>query len=286
MMTRAERYKECGVLQGSPGTLAGSTERHGVPLLVYDVWGVSVGLGSDQSGVLSAILELVLPDWESVDASPDCLFEIVSEGQRYRLLRSGEVLQESLDWKDLIEVLRGRLHLEIALRSCTGIFVHAGLVGVEGQGILIPGASCSGKSTLVAALVELGAQFYSDEYAIVDAAGRLHTYPTPAMVRLEGSGIERRPVEELGWRKGLPGLIWSCGILAEYDQGARWQALKLSSGEGMLAVFQNTVSARSQPSRVLDWLRRAGRQAVCFRGKRGEARACASEIIEWLSSKS
>ena len=56
------------------------------------------------------------------------------------------------------------------------VFVHAGVVGWRNRALVIPGRSFSGKSTLVMALVEAGADYYSDEYAIFDLEGKVHPY--------------------------------------------------------------------------------------------------------------
>ena len=56
--------------------------------------------------------------------------------------------------------------------------MHAGAVAWRDRGIVIPGRSHSGKTTLVRALVE-AARYYSDEFAVLDPQGRLHPYPLP-----------------------------------------------------------------------------------------------------------
>src|SRR5579875_714636 len=80
--------------------------------------------------------------------------------------------------------------------------VHAGAVAWHGCGILLPGKTHAGKSSLVAELVRRGATYYSDEYALIDGEGRLHPYPRPLLLR-HGSP-EQTPVtcEELGGRTG------------------------------------------------------------------------------------
>jgi serine kinase of HPr protein (carbohydrate metabolism regulator) len=68
------------------------------------------------------------------------------------------------------------VEFDIAVRARSALFVHAGVVAWRGRAVLIPGASNAGKSTLVAELVRRGATYYSDEYAAIDAAGRVHPY--------------------------------------------------------------------------------------------------------------
>ena len=63
------------------------------------------------------------------------------------------------------------------------VFLHAGAVAWNGLGIVIPGGTMSGKTSLVRELLQAGALYYSDEYAVLDDLGRLHPYPQPLGVR-------------------------------------------------------------------------------------------------------
>ena len=50
---------------------------------------------------------------------------------------------------------------------------------VCGHGIMLPGYSFAGKTTLVAEFVRAGALYYSDEYAVLDRDRFAHPYPRP-----------------------------------------------------------------------------------------------------------
>ena len=81
-------------------------------------------------------------------------------------------------------------------------FVHCGVVGAGGAAALVIADSGHGKSTLVEELVGSAwrADYYSDEYAAIDAAGRVHAYPRALLIR---AGRRRQhPVapQELGAR--------------------------------------------------------------------------------------
>ena len=91
----------------------------------------------------------------------------------------------------------------IALHAPNHVFVHAGVVGVEDRAIVLPGRSFAGKTTLVAALVKAGAEYWSDEYAVLDADGLVHPYPKPLSVRINDTReTDEQPVESLGGRAG------------------------------------------------------------------------------------
>lgn len=74
----------------------------------------------------------------------------------------------------------------VMLRSRDHFFVHAGVVSVGGRGIVLPGLSRAGKSTLVLALLERGAAFLSDELLAFDPAARVaRAFPRALKIRDE-----------------------------------------------------------------------------------------------------
>lgn len=65
--------------------------------------------------------------------------------------------------------------------------LHAGVVEIDGEGVIFPAVSGSGKSTLVTALVSRGWRYLSDEFALIDPDSLLlHPYPK-AICMKEGS---------------------------------------------------------------------------------------------------
>ncbi|MEP7147984.1 MAG: hypothetical protein ABI857_03805, partial [Acidobacteriota bacterium] len=69
------------------------------------------------------------------------------------------------------------LRIVVAEHARDCVFIHAGVVGWKGKAIVIPANSFQGKTTLVAELVKNGAEYYSDEYAILDEKGLVHPFP-------------------------------------------------------------------------------------------------------------
>ena len=116
-------------------------------------------------------------------------------------------------------------------------FVHAGVVDAGGCGIVIPGRSYTGKSTLVAELVRLGATYVSDEYAVLDPSGLVHPFAKPLSIR---TGRH----DPLGQLVPVPqalvaddpvraGLI----VLTSYSPGAQWRPSVHSRAEGAFALL-------------------------------------------------
>jgi hypothetical protein len=186
-----------------------------------------------------------------------------------------------------LDALGSAVRLYVAERAPARIFVHAGVVAWNGRAILVPGRSHSGKSRLVEALVRAGAVYYSDEYAVLDGRGRVHAFPAPLKLRPEGGGAALRPRQpaHAGLRDKPPlrvGLV----VVTRYEPSARWRPRGLSSGQGVLALLDNTVPARRRPRQSLGALEAAVRTAEIVRSARGEAAAVAGQILDQAGAQS
>jgi hypothetical protein len=156
-------------------------------------------------------------------------------------------------------------------------------VSWRGRGIVLPGRSCAGKSTLVQALVEAGAEYYSDEFAVLDPAGRLHPYPLPLCIRANGpQPATRTSAGALGGRTGDGPLPVDLIVMTSYQPRARWRPLPLSRSHALLALIENTVAARQPPERTMPILRQAVLTARAIHSRRGEARAAARAVLAEL----
>ncbi len=207
-------------------------------------------------------------------------------GVRRLGLLYGDILRlaRSTDAEEILEAFEADLKLYVAEAARHRVFVHAGVVGWRGRAILIPGRSFSGKTSLVAELVRAGASFYSDEYAVLDARGRVHPYAKPLAVRVESTQRQRRlTVEALGGVAGGKPLPVGLVVVSEYRAGARWRPRTLTPGQGLLALLSNTVAVRRQPEASLGALREAVARARILKSKRGEAVGVAASILNSLT---
>src|SRR5437868_5284678 len=81
-------------------------------------------------------------------------------------------------------------------------------------------------------LVRAGATYYSDEYAVFDAQGRIHPFARRLSLRTEVPGRpERYEPEALGGRMGAKPLPVGLVAFSEYKAGARWRPRELSPGQ-------------------------------------------------------
>lgn len=186
--------------------------------------------------------------------------------------------------EDVCGVLESDLRLYVAETAPRRVFVHAGAVGWRGRAVLIPGRSLSGKTMLVSELVRAGAEYYSDEYAVLDARGRVHPFAQPLGVRASGS-LRQEPVdvETLGGKTGRGALPVGLVVVTGYRSKARWRPKELSAGRGALELLANTVPARRDPERVMSALQNATATATVLGGARGEARETAYRILESMA---
>ncbi|MCP4966018.1 MAG: hypothetical protein GY926_12375 [bacterium] len=170
------------------------------------------------------------------------------------------------------------LHLSVALHSRAGVFVHAGVVGWNDRAILLPGRSRWGKSTLVEALVRAGAQYLSDEYAILLPNGRIQSYPRPIHLRTPHGRtlLDPRSIGTVAQRTYRP----SVAVLARYRPGANWNPEVLSPASTALAAFDGMVVAAVAPERAMQAAATLARQIVAVYSLRDETARTVPAILE------
>lgn len=263
--------------------------------LTIQVYGVRIGIRSNCAETLEQLKQRLPYGWKPV-SSPvvDSTYSIYVAGKtppkirQYHLLYNDCGLQaRALDIEKLLDIFEYSIHLYVGVTTRRRFFVHAGVVGWRGRAIIIPGRSFSGKTTLVAALVRAGATYYSDEFAVLDARGRVHPYPLALSIRQAGSDSSQRwPVERLGGRRGRKPLPVGLVVLSRYQQGVKWQPKSLSSGRAVLALVADALSARQQPTALLPVLRQAVAHSAVLDGARGEADETAAAILRWMDHES
>lgn len=258
--------------------------------IAFTSYGVRIGIRANEPRILDQLQKYLPPGIKPANGPQvDRLFSLIVGGsgsrpgvRRFNLLYENHVrIARVLDLGQALDKLESSLRLYVAETARHRLFVHAGVVGWQGRAIVIPGRSFSGKTTLVAELVMAGADYYSDEYAVLDARGRVHPFPKPLSVRESGE-IEQRDVsvEEIGGRAGVKPLPVGLVLMSEYKPGARWRPRQLSAGVGALALLSNTVSARREPLKALSTLEQVVASAPVLKGIRGEAREAVRAILE------
>lgn len=253
--------------------------------------GVRLGLRTNAPELLKELASCLPPGWRP-SASPlvDELFSVWVDPARTperpsRVYVGTTRRARTRDLRQAFAVLESELRQSLAARSKRRTFVHAGVVGWRGRAIVVPGRSRSGKTTLVAELVRSGATYLSDEFAVLDARGRVHPFAKPLSIRGAGGcdlHVQRPSAEDLGGRRGTEPLPVGLVVLATHRPGAEWRPQTLSAGQAVIEMLAHTVPARLRPAASLAALERAVARAAVVKGERGEARDLAPRLLQLL----
>jgi hypothetical protein len=252
------------------------------------VHGVRVGIRTNTPAILDDIEGRLPPGWAPrISSRVDCLYSLIvgDEAPRGRLRRfhllyaDAARLARTNQMDEVLQSFETDVEWSVAALAPKLVFVHAGVVGWQGRAVLIPGRSGSGKTRLVEALVRAGATYYSDEYAILDARGRVHPFARPLNRRSGDAGIERIAPAALGGRVGTAPLEAGMILATRYEPGARWRPRRLSPGRAMIELLAHTLPARLRPAQSLAALSRVTRSALAFKGVRGEGEDLARAVL-------
>jgi hypothetical protein len=254
-----------------------------------NAYGVRVGLRVNDPAILPELIARLPPGSKPASFGlVDHLYSIIGNkskpDSKVRRLNLGywNLLRfaRARDFESILDAFESQIQLTVAEYAPRRVFVHAGVVGWNDRAILIPGLSHSGKTTLVDQLIRAGATYYSDEYAVLDARGRVHPYPRAMGIRSSNSDESRKVrAEEIGAKVGSKPLRVGLVISTNYKAGARWRPRQITRGRGVLELMSNTVSARSQPEMALAVLPKALESARILKGVRGEAAEIANRIL-------
>lgn len=259
----------------------------------FRAYGTSFAIrASDQALMAAARCRATALGWcDSNEDSADLEFALdravagESRGSpAYRLSCNDDSLHTTTDADALLDAFEDHAKIQTAARANRVLFVHAGVVAWRGKAILLPGRSRTGKSTLVHALVRAGAEYYSDEFAVLDTDGRVHPYPLPLSLRGDRSAPPRRiHAEALGAPVARAPAFVEVILATQYRPLARWRPQPLSKGDTFLVLMENTVAARQPPARTMPILREAVLRATALRSWRGDAQVTARRVLASLS---
>ena len=256
--------------------------------IAFEKFGVRIGIRADSAELMALAASRVPPGATPLASDEiDVLFSIAGGGaarpglRRYAILYEGiSIRLRTLDRDALADGLDSAIHVALAEQATEWVFVHAGVVGWRGRAIVIPGTTFSGKTTLVAALLRAGAEFYSDDRAVIDAQGLVHPHPRPLSVR-ESPGARQQPVSaaSLGATTAERPLPVGMLVLTSFREGAEWEPRPLPAGQAMLSVLEHASALRTRPEAVLQVLGRTFAGVPAYRGPRGDATETAARLL-------
>jgi hypothetical protein len=259
---------------------------------VFETYGVRVRLQASSRQLLNVVEQTArkallerLTVVENIEA--EHTFGIFADAsETLYLVLNGEQVTSGPSHPRFFKFFDSLLRITVAEHAVDRVFIHAGVVGWRGQAIVLPANSFCGKTTLVAELVKNGAEYYSDEYAILDPRGLVHAFPRDLSVRyIDGEmGEKQVPPEELGGVQGSVPIPVGLVLLTKYDENAVWRPERLTVGQGMMEVIPHTIPRIFNPEFSLKVLNTSLRDAIILKSSRGEATDFAIELLSFFDN--
>lgn len=223
-----------------------------------------------------------LPRYAGIMDRPDIYIRVDRVADRFHLQANGADVASADQASTLVPALIRVLDDAVVEHLTTLRVLHAGVVQWNGRALLLPGMSHAGKSSLVAELLRRGATYFSDEYALIDAEGRVHPYPRPLLVR--NGSPEQHPMlagecnapvgdapAQIGWIMSL-----------QYMPSGNFSVAPVTQGEAVLTLLRNTPHILSESPGLVEVFQRAVSEAACYTGCRGEAAQAVDEILRLI----
>lgn len=217
--------------------------------------------------VLGRLNDVCIPAQTSACAAT---FTITSNGQTITAEQDGTPIACSPDGGSVGAAVQ--THIErLVLDRSSFVFVHAGVVTIGHRAVVLPGDTMAGKSSLVDALLDRGATYYSDEFAVLDDDGRV--LPFPRALHRRGAPDEWFAPPH---RSTAPANV-ALTAFVSYDPGAAFQPRPVSPAEATLLLLRHTMSPKTD--RVLTVLASLAQQAPAVASARDEAAEAADALM-------
>lgn len=140
------------------------------------------------------------------------------------------------------ELVEGYTYESIMSAVLTGvrshILIHAGVVSLNGQGVIFAADTMHGKTTLVLELVRRGFQFLSDEIAALGRADRM-VHPCPRSLWIRKGALERAGFSEMPFGAET----WFGKLLLDIEQ-IRPESLGKAVSINHIIILQNPLATR------------------------------------------
>jgi hypothetical protein len=234
---------------------------------------------------LEARLDELVPGWVAASAKPATVHRFgvwSNDDGSVSLTLDGSELGHNRDEHVALRYLATRLKLAVGEHAPAHVFVHAGVVALGGVAIVLPGHSFAGKTTLVRELVERGATYYSDDFAVFDAAGRVQPFLKPLSIRGQDGLQVEVGAERLGSVVATAPAPVGMMVFTSYNPASVWNPSVLSPGTALLRLVEHTLPIRVNPAFSLAVLRRAVTGCLVWASQRCDAGEVADRIFEHL----
>jgi len=249
--------------------------------------GVSIRIENTCPEVHGDVERYVLPPFPRNGACPspqDVVLKIDRVDGQYLLTVDDAEAGATSDRAELLLAILKAIDDTVIHRLPTLKAVHAGAVVFASQAILIPGITHAGKSSMVAELLRRGAKLLSDEYALIDKDGLVHSYPRPLLLR--DSRLQQSPVlpQELGSEFAQEPVPIGLILALEYRNSSAWDIREVTQSEALMILLRNTPHPLAESPEMVNSFVHAVSRARCFVGSRGDAAQDADQILQLIGA--
>ena len=245
--------------------------------------GVSIGIESksvETDELLDATLNNIVSKGLIADPQASLTVEFINGAWQFSEIVSGLNLTFNLPG-DFLYHLTDRIVFHIANSADRVHCLHAGAVELDGQAILCPADSGSGKSTFISWLVTSGFSYITDELVWLDKDHKLGGLARPIQIKPSGVSAVRRLISDhsevvrgdkansLTFRAlganlsvGQPDL--RVVIFPKYEAGAEFNLSPISAGIAGLKIMSHHVNARNLQGHGFRSIMNSIKQVPCY----------------------
>jgi hypothetical protein len=123
------------------------------------------------------------------DIIPEHNYVIGQGGGGYRIFFDDDLVASTEDPQSVRDWILWHINRTVANASSEHLLLHAGAVQYEDIGVVLPAPMNSGKTTLVAGLVQRGLRYLTDELAALRTSD-LHLVPYPKALAIEPGSFD------------------------------------------------------------------------------------------------
>lgn len=258
----------------------------------FESYGVTIRVESNRIDVLRRAEEVVrrslldrIAIVENVETEHSFGVMLDDDGV-YTLYQDGEENTHGESQYKFFKFFGSVIRLTVAEFAKGKVFLHAGVVGWKGNAIVLPANSFQGKTTLVAELVRNGASYYSDDFAVLDDDGLVHSFPR--MLAMRGVTDEYSQtdvsVESLGGTIGSEPIPVRMVVLTEFRPDAIWQPQILTEGFGVMEMVPHTIPVRFNTEFALKVLKIVASRAIIAKSFRNDAKDFSKILLNFFDN--
>ena len=236
-----------------------------MPTYVVSFAGQSLAIEYPSS--IGALIEFLYQDTNADPvATPDVTLAIDADGDQLTLQQGTQNLYRGSDESELATTLIQQTIYHLIDKNKDGMALHAAALSKNGKGIILPGASGRGKTTLSTWLATKGYNYLTDEYVFIrENTNIIQAFSRPPNIKVKGidaldsyfdinahedqtirsSQVAMIPPRLLNPNNKKEEAVVSLIVFPNYKESSEFELEKLSKARAGLTLMECLVNARN-----------------------------------------